>query len=94
MAGYIRPEVVKQGLHCVIEHFGVEVLTNALSTEGKILVYLGENGPSRVKEVMVEVDASYRGFYLALERLKGQGLVNTSLDSKDKRVRILSLAKV
>ncbi len=71
----------------VFEKFGADILT----TDGKILAYLSAQGPTRVKEVMVEVNASYRGFYLAVERLKRDGLVTTLPDQKDKRVRILAL---
>lgn len=78
---------MKHGLVEVFEEFGTGILT----VDGKILAYLSEKGPSRVKEVMVEVDTSYRGFYLATARLKEAGLVRTEVDPADKRARVLIL---
>lgn len=71
----------------LIGRFGADVLT----LDGKILAYLSEHGPSRVKEVLVDVGGSYRGFYLALERLKRAGHVKAKVDAADKRARILEL---
>jgi DNA-binding MarR family transcriptional regulator len=69
------------------ENHGVEALT----TEGKIISYLGKNGTARVKEVMYDIDTSYRGFYMALERLKMANLVRSEVSKHDKRVRLLHL---
>lgn len=67
---------------------GVEVLT----TEGRILLHLTVNGQSRIKELMLASGSSYRGFYLALERLRAKKLVASEVDSEDRRVRIVRLA--
>lgn len=69
---------------------GVEILT----TEGRIVMHLNAFGPTKVKELMIATAASYRGFYLALDRLKEQALVVTASDPNDKRVRIISLAEM
>jgi DNA-binding MarR family transcriptional regulator len=62
-----------------------------LTTEGKILNYLNDNGTACVKEVMYDLDASYRGFYIALERLKLANVVRSEISPQDKRVRLLFL---
>ena len=72
------------------EMIGVKVLT----PEGRILLQLVEHGPSRVKYVMLSSGASYRGFYLALDRLKDQRAVKMQPAEWDRRVRILALAPV
>ncbi|WP_115366965.1 hypothetical protein [Alteripontixanthobacter maritimus] len=69
--------------------FGVELLT----TDGKIILYLHENGPTRVKELMLASKSSYRGFYLAFERLKEKDIISAVTDSKDRRVRVVQLIK-
>lgn len=59
---------------------------NLLTPEGKIILHLMVNGGSRVKEVMLASGASYRGFYLTLDRLKEAGLVTVSAEANDRRV--------
>lgn len=66
---------------------GVDILT----TEGKILNYLGANEHACVKEVMLDIGTSYRGFYMALDRLKIANVVRSEVSAKDKRVRYLHL---
>jgi DNA-binding MarR family transcriptional regulator len=66
----------------------VEVLTS----EGKILRFLMENGASRVKEVMLCTGVSYGGFYLAVDKLKHAQLITTTTDQRDRRVRLMHLA--
>jgi hypothetical protein len=63
-----------------------------LTMEGRIIVYLAANGLSRIKEVMIASGGSYRGFYLAMNRLIDKGVVVVSHDPKDKRARLASLA--
>ncbi len=62
-----------------------------LTIEGRIVRFLVENGACRVKELMIASEASYRGFYLALERLKAKGFVEVTPHSCDKRVKVVSL---
>ncbi len=66
---------------------GVEMLT----VEGRILLHLMVHGQSRIKELMLASGSSYRGFYLALERLKEKRMVNSEIDPSDRRVRIIRL---
>ena len=79
------------GLGEQIDHFR-ERGVNLLTPEGRIILYLLENGGSRVKEVMLASAVSYRGFYLSLDRLKEAGVVKMSEDDTDRRARIIELA--
>ena len=72
-----------------LQSIGVEMLT----IDGRIILYLMNHGPSRIKELMLATGSSYRGFYLALERLKDKRIVVASVDPGDRRARIVDLSK-
>lgn len=63
-----------------------------LTIEGRIIFYLTKKGKSRIKEVMIASRSSYRGFYLALGKLKSKGVVHISDDPGDKRARLVQLS--
>ena len=71
-----------------LQNIGIELLT----IDGRIILYLMNNGPSRIKELMLATGSSYRGFYLALERLKTKQLIEATIDPEDRRARIVQLA--
>ena len=66
---------------------GVRLLT----PEARVLFFLTVAGSEPVTSVMQMAGTSYRGFYGVIERLKQAGLVSTSKDKQDQRVRRLSL---
>lgn len=66
---------------------GIDILT----VEGRIVLHLLENDATRVKELMFASGSSYRGFYLALERLKKKRLIRSETDPDDGRVRRIRL---
>lgn len=69
------------------EQKGVRLLT----PEARVLLSLVLSGPVSVTSAMQVAGTSYRGFYAVLERLKQAGLVATSKDDHDQRVRRLNL---
>ena len=69
---------------------GVEVFT----IEGRIIIHLLNNGSSRIKELLHASGSSYRGFYLAIERLKAKGLVTADIDPNDRRARLIRLNEI
>ncbi|WP_369026718.1 hypothetical protein [Qipengyuania sp. RANM35] len=71
-----------------LEKVGVDLFT----VDGKIIFYLMNNGSSRIKEIMLATGSSYRGFYLALERLKNKKLIDSEVDPVDRRARVIRLA--
>ncbi len=74
-------------LNSIYTSKGVELLT----IEGRILLHLLMNGQSRIKELMLASGSSYRGFYLALDRLKEKRLVHSEIDCSDRRAQIIRL---
>ncbi|MBY6015788.1 MarR family winged helix-turn-helix transcriptional regulator [Qipengyuania gaetbuli] len=68
---------------------GIQVFT----VEGRIIIHLISNGESRIKELLLASGSSYRGFYLALERLKAKGIVTSELDPHDRRARRIKLTQ-
>ena len=64
---------------------------NLLTVDGRILLFLQQRKQSRIKELMLASGSSYRGFYLALDRLKEKGLITSVMDPEDKRARIIQL---
>ncbi|MCK9540518.1 MAG: MarR family winged helix-turn-helix transcriptional regulator [Novosphingobium sp.] len=70
------------------EQKGVRLLT----PEARVLLYLTLSGPVSVTSAMQIAGTSYRGFYAVLERLRQAGLVATTKDEQDQRVRRLQLA--
>ncbi|WP_128891729.1 helix-turn-helix domain-containing protein [Erythrobacter sp. HKB08] len=69
---------------------GVEVFT----IEGRIIMHLLNHGDARIKELLLASESSYRGFYLAIERLKTKGVVTSEVDPHDRRARLIRLANV
>ncbi|MDG5749273.1 MarR family winged helix-turn-helix transcriptional regulator [Qipengyuania sp. XHP0207] len=65
---------------------------NLLTVDGRILLFLQQRKQSRIKELMLASGSSYRGFYLALDRLKEKGLITSVMDPEDKRARIIQLS--
>jgi DNA-binding MarR family transcriptional regulator len=63
----------------------------ALKPEAKILFALGSLGDMSIKQAMLISDVSYRGFYLILERLRNNQLIEIYPDSLDRRVRRIKL---
>ena len=70
------------------EQKGVRLLT----PEARVLLSLTLSGPVSVSSAMQVAGTSYRGFYAVLERLRQAGLVATTKDEQDQRVRKLQLA--
>ena len=68
---------------------GIQVFT----VEGRIIIHLLSHGESRIKELLLASGSSYRGFYLALERLKAKGIVTSELDPQDRRARRIKLTQ-
>ena len=69
---------------------GVEVFT----IEGRIIIHLLNNGSSRIKELLHASGSSYRGFYLAIDRLKAKGVVTADIDPHDRRARLIRLNEI
>ena len=59
--------------------------------EGKIICHLLNHGRSRIKELILVSGVSYRGFYLALDRLRKAKAVEMSTDPHDRRVKLVEL---
>ena len=70
------------------DEYGVEMLT----IDGKIILFLLEKGEAKIKELMLMTGSSYRGFYLAYNRLKDKNILVSSVDPQDRRSRIAKLA--
>ncbi|ALE15331.1 hypothetical protein AMC99_00014 [Altererythrobacter epoxidivorans] len=68
---------------------GIQIFT----VEGRIIIHLISHGESRIKELLLASESSYRGFYLALERLKAKGIVTSELDPRDRRARLIRLTQ-
>lgn len=66
---------------------GIRILT----PEARVLFFLKAAGAEPVTSVMQMAGTSYRGFYAVIERLKQAGLVATSKDAQDQRVRRLAI---
>ena len=62
-----------------------------LTPEARVLLHLRLTGPVTVTAAMEVAGVSYRGFYAVLERLRAAGLVATTRDPQDQRVRRLSI---
>ncbi len=62
-----------------------------LTPEARVLFFLTVAGSEPVTSVMQMAGTSYRGFYGVIERLKQAGLVSTSKDAQDQRVRRLTV---
>lgn len=59
--------------------------------EAYLVLMLVKHGPLSIKEAMTFTRTSYRGFYAVLNRLVKAGIVKTTTDTIDKRVRKLAL---
>lgn len=80
-------------LHDKIEYcesHGLSILT----PEARMLIYLVENKSACMKELMLASRISYRGFYLAYDRLLASGFIKASTDANDRRVRRVELKGV
>jgi DNA-binding MarR family transcriptional regulator len=66
---------------------GIRILT----PEARVLFFLKMAGAESVTSVMQMAGTSYRGFYAVIERLKQAGLVATTKDEQDQRVRRLAI---
>ena len=77
-------------IEAFIERFE-KLSVTTLTVEGRIVAHLTAKGRSRIKEVMLATGASYRGFYLALDKLKEKGVVISVQDPSDKRARLIAL---
>jgi DNA-binding MarR family transcriptional regulator len=62
-----------------------------LTPEARVLLFLMQSGPVSVSSALKVAGTSYRGFYTVLERLKKAGLVASTKDAEDQRVRRLKL---
>ena len=62
-----------------------------LTPEARVLFHLSLSGAVTVTEAMQAAGTSYRGFYTVLERLKQAGLVASTKDKQDQRVRRLNV---
>ena len=66
---------------------------NALRPEAKLLLILSQAGTLTIKQALSLSGLSYRGFYLLLNRLLSQGLIEINGDEDDRRVRKMKLAR-
>jgi DNA-binding MarR family transcriptional regulator len=71
----------------IFKQRGVRLLT----PEARVLFFLSLSGPVPVSSAMRIAGTSYRAFYAVLARLKEAGMVNTTKDSQDQRIRNLSV---
>lgn len=88
--------VKKQKYADVLEldrHFSEQLGVNVLRPEAKLLLILSQAGTLTIKQALSLSGLSYRGFYLLINRLVAQGLVEINGDENDGRVRKVSLAK-
>jgi DNA-binding MarR family transcriptional regulator len=88
--------VIKQKYAAVLEldrQFSERLGVNVLRPEAKLLLILSQAGTLTIKQALSLSGLSYRGFYLLINRLLAQGLVEINGDENDGRVRKVSLAK-
>ena len=84
--------VLKQKYADVLEldrQFSEQLGVNVLRPEARLLLILSQ----AIKQALSLSGLSYRGFYLLLNRLLAQGLVEINGDENDGRVRKMKLAK-
>jgi hypothetical protein len=74
-------------------HFSEHLGINALRPEAKLLLILSQTGTLTIKQALSLSGLSYRGFYLLLNRLLAQGLIEVNGDHDDRRVRNVKLAR-
>jgi DNA-binding MarR family transcriptional regulator len=74
-------------------HFVESLGMTALRPEAKLLLILSEAGSLTIKQAISLSGLSYRGFYLLLNRLLAQGLIEINDDDEDRRVRKMSLSR-
>ena len=63
-----------------------------LSAEARILLLLVKNGPSSVKNVYINSNLSYRGFYNSYNKLCSRKIIVIKKSEKDRRVHIVQLS--
>ena len=88
--------VIKQKYADVLEldrQLSEQLGVNVLRPEAKLLLILTQAGTLTIKQALSLSGLSYRGFYLLINRLLAQGLVEINGDENDGRVRKVSLAK-
>ena len=88
--------VVTQNYSDVLEldrQFSEQLGINVLRPEAKLLLILSQAGTLTIKQALSLSGLSYRGFYLLMNRLLAQGLVEINGDENDGRVRKVSLAR-
>jgi DNA-binding MarR family transcriptional regulator len=64
-----------------------------LRPSARLILQVAIRGTMSVKEAMHDSALSHRAFYNVLESLKSQGVIQTSVDERDGRVRRLALAE-
>jgi hypothetical protein len=62
-----------------------------LTPEARVLIHLKIGGPMSITTAMQIAGTSHRGFYAVLERLRQAGVIGTTKDEQDQRVRRLEL---
>jgi DNA-binding MarR family transcriptional regulator len=90
------PSVVAQNYSDVLEldrQFSEHLGINALRPEAKLLLILSQAGTLTIKQALSLSGLSYRGFYLLINRLMAQGLIEINGDDDDRRVRKVKLAR-
>ena len=75
-----------------IDDFFVEKLNiAALRPAARLLFYIMVKRSVSIKEAMLDSPLSYRAFYIMIDRLKDEALLDVESDDEDRRVRRLVL---
>lgn len=86
------PETALQMLK-IDNFFTSELKTPALRPSVRLLLYVMVKRSISIKQALHDSPLSYRAFYIMLERLKDETLIEVKSDPEDRRVRRLVLGR-